>query len=308
MSINRRKFIGLSTATSSALLLSSLDALSKENKPRFSSNAPGFELLILATNWGFGGTADEFCAKAKKEGYNGIEVWMPGDDKGRNEIAAAAQKHGLALGLLYGGGDKDVQKHLSQFKEGLNAAVKLKPIYINCHSGRDFFTYEQNKLFIDFTTELSKQTGIPIYHETHRGRSLYAAQVTKNFIEKLPDLKLTLDISHWCAVHESLLWDQEETVELALSRTHHIHARVGHPEGPQVSDPRAPEWNDAVKKHLEWWDKIVERKKKNGERLTILTEFGPPDYLWSLPYTRQPVADQWGINVHMLNLLRKRYS
>jgi sugar phosphate isomerase/epimerase len=308
MSINRRKFIGLSTATSSALLLSSLDALSQENKPRFSSNAPGFELLILATNWGFGGTADEFCAKAKKEGYHGIEVWMPGDDKGRSEIAAAAPKHGLALGLLYGGGDKDAQKHLSQFKEGLNAAVKMKPIYINCHSGRDFFTYEQNKLFIDFTTELSKQTGIPIYHETHRGRSLYAAQVTKNFIEKLPDLKLTLDISHWCAVHESLLWDQEETVELALSRTHHIHARVGHPEGPQVSDPRAPEWNDAVKKHLEWWDKIVERKKKNGERLTILTEFGPPDYLWSLPYTRQPVSDQWGINVHMLNLLRKRYS
>lgn len=63
---------------------------------------------------------------------------MPGDDKGRSEIAAAAQKHGLTLGLLYGGGDKDVQKHLSQFKEGLNAAVKMKPIYINCHSGRDF--------------------------------------------------------------------------------------------------------------------------------------------------------------------------
>lgn len=307
MSINRRKFIGLSTATSSALLLSSLESFSESSKPKFNT-APGFELLIMATNWGFAGDAEAFCAKAKKEGYNGIEVWMPGDDKGRNEIAAAAQKHGLAVGLLYGGGDKDPQKHFNQFKEGMTAAVKMKPVYINCHSGKDYFTFEQNKPFMDLTSELSKQTGIPIYHETHRGRSLFAGHITKNFLDKIPDLKLTLDISHWCAVHESLLWDMEEIVELTLARTHHIHARVGHPEGPQVSDPRAPEWEDAVKKHLGWWDNIVERKKKNGERLTILTEFGPPDYLWTLPYTRQPVSDQWAINVHMMNVLRKRYQ
>ena len=56
--------------------------------------------------------------------------------------------------------------------------------------------------------------------------------------------------------------DQEETVNLTLDRTDHIHARIGHPEGPQVNDPRAPEWDDAVKAHVAWWDKIVERKKK----------------------------------------------
>lgn len=308
MALNRRKFLGLTTASGSALLLSSLDAFSAETKPVFSKEQAGFELLIMATNWGFGGNADEFCAKAKKEGYNGIEVWMPGDDKGRDEIANAAQKHGLLLGFLYGGGDKDPQKHLDQFKAGVTAGIKYKPVYFNCHSGKDYFTYEQNKPFMDFTASLSRQSGIPIYHETHRGRSLFASHITRNFIEKNADLKLTLDISHWCAVHESLLWDQDETVDLALSRTHHIHARVGHPEGPQVSDPRAPEWEDAVKKHLGWWDKVVERKKKNGERLTILTEFGPPDYMWTLPYTRQPLSDQWDINVHMMNTLRKRYS
>jgi sugar phosphate isomerase/epimerase len=304
MSLDRRKFIGLNTA----LLFSSIEAFSNESKPIQIEPATGFELMFMATNWGFEGTADEFCAKAKKEGYNGIEVWVPGDEKGRKEIVAATQKHGLALGLLGGGGSKDPQKHLAEFKEGINAGAALKPVYINCHSGKDFFTYEQNKLFIDFTNELSNKTGIPIYHETHRGRALFASHITRNFIEKNPSLKLTLDISHWCAVHESLLWDQTETVDLALSRTHHIHARVGHAEGPQVSDPRAPEWQDAVKAHLDWWDKVVERKKKNGEQMTILTEFGPPDYMWTLPYTRQPLSDQWAINVHMMNILRKRYS
>jgi hypothetical protein len=42
--------------------------------------------------------------------------------------------------------------------------------------------------------------------------------------------------------------------------------------------------------------------------MTILTEFGPPDYLPTLPYTRQPVASQWDINVHMMQLLKKRYQ
>lgn len=307
MPINRRKFLELSTA-SSALLFSSLEIFSNQNKPNIVKPGAGYELMFMATNWGFDGSIENFCAKAKKDGYNGIEVWVPGDEKGRQELVNATQKHGLALGLLGGGGNKDPQKHLAEFKEGMNAGAKLKPVYINCHSGRDHFTYEQNKLFIDFTTDLSRQTEIPIYHETHRGRALFAAHTTRNFIEKNPALRLTLDISHWCAVHESLLWDQEETVQLAIERTQHIHARVGHPEGPQVSDPRAPEWAEAVKQHLAWWDKVVERKKKNGERTTILCEFGPPDYMWTLPYTRQPLSDQWAINVHMMNVLRKRYS
>jgi len=97
-------------------------------------------------------------------------------------------------------------------------------------------------------------------------------------------------------------------VALALGRADHIHARVGHPEGPQVNDPRAPEWDDAVKAHLGWWDAVAGRKKSEGKMLTILTEFGPPHYLPALPYTQQPVASQWEINVHMLEILRKRYA
>ena len=158
------------------------------------------------------------------------------------------------------------------------------------------------------TLALHEQSHVPIYHETHRSRILFAAPVARTFMEKIPDLRLTLDISHWCNVHESLLEDQVDTVAMALNRTDHIHARVGHQEGPQVNDPRAPEWNAAVQAHYAWWDRVVEQKKKEGKRLTILTEFGPSNYLPTLPYTRQPVADQWEINNYMLNTLRKRYA
>src|SRR5690606_5990217 len=129
-----------------------------------------------------------------------------------------------------------------------------KPLYINCHSGRDFYSIDQNLPFIRHTGNLSTANGVPVYHETHRGRMLFAAHVTRQYLEREPSLHLTLDISHWCNVHESMLENQDEAVRLALSRTGHIHARIGHPEGPQVNDPRAPEWETIVKKHLEWWD------------------------------------------------------
>ena len=104
------------------------------------------------------------------------------------------------------------------------------------------------------------------------------------------------------------LADQAEAVDLAISRSDHIHARVGQPQAPQVSDPRAPEWQQALNAHLAWWDRIVALKKAAGAPLTMLSEFGPVPYTPALPYTREPVSDAWQINVWMMELFRKRYA
>jgi sugar phosphate isomerase/epimerase len=306
--MQRRKFVQTSVSAGTGLLLSSLQSLAAD-PPSIVQNK-NFELTILATNWGFQGTLDDYCGKAKKEGYNGIEIWWPMEKKGQDELFTSLKKHNLAVGFLVGSWESDYQKHLDSFRRMIDAAANntaQKPLYINCHSGRDYFSYEENKAFIDYTTTLSKQSGLLICHETHRSRMLFAAPVAKQYLQKNPELKVTFDVSHWCNVSESLLQDQPETVSLAIDRAEHIHARIGHSQGPQVNDPRAPEWEAAAKAHLAWWDRIASRKKEKGERLTILTEFGPPDYMPTLPYTRQPLADQWAINVHMMHLLRKRY-
>ncbi|HZI53632.1 MAG TPA: TIM barrel protein [Chitinophagaceae bacterium] len=269
------------------------------------------QLKILATNWGFDGTLKEYITRVKQEGYDGIETWWPMDEKELNELAELLDKNNLRAGFLCGAQDINYTEHLNFFKKMVDAAATntlIKPLYINCHSGRDYFSYEQNKTFIDHTIALSKKTGIKILHETHRSRIMYSAPAGRNYFDKIADLRITFDVSHWCNVSESLLANQPETIRIAIERTDHIHARIGHPEGPQVNDPRAPEWKDALDAHLAWWDKIVELKKASGELITILTEFGPADYMPTEPYTKKPLADQWGINVFMKDLLRKRYS
>lgn len=306
MSTSRRKFI---QATTTGLLLSSLKPLASPQ--HVSSLQSAFQLKIIATNWGFKGTVDEYCAAVKHEGYDGIEIWWPTEKSAHDELFAALNKYQLEVGFLTAGSQSNYKEHWTAFKTMVDAAAHNKtqrPLYINCHSGRDYFSYEENKTLIDHTVALAKETGIKICHETHRSRMLYSAPVARKFIETIPALRITLDISHWCNVHETLLQDQQDTVNLTLERVDHIHTRIGHPEGPQVNDPRAPEWEPAVKAHFAWWDKVVEMKKKKGDVLTVLTEFGPPDYMPTEPYTRKPLSDQWAVNVYMMHLLRKRYG
>lgn len=270
-----------------------------------------FQLKIFATNWGFEGSLDAYLSKAKKDGYDGVEIWWPVEKNNQDELFYLLKKYNLEVGFLIAGQESNYKKNFATFTSMIDAAANnkiQKPLYINCHSGRDFFSMEENESFISHTAELSNQTGIKICHETHRSRMLFAAPVAKSYIQKHPELRITFDVSHWCNVSESFLSDQQETIDLTLPRVDHVHARIGHPEGPQVNDPRAPEWKDAVAAHFAWWDKIVELKKQQGNTLTILTEFGPPDYMPTEPYTRKPLSDQWAVNVYMMNILRKRYT
>jgi hypothetical protein len=41
--------------------------------------------------------------------------------------------------------------------------------------------------------------------------------------------------------------------------------------------------------------------------LAFTAEFGPPPYLPKIPFTNEPVADQFAINNYMKDLLRERY-
>ena len=117
-----------------------------------------------------------------------------------------------------------------------------------------------------------------------------------------------MDISHWMVVHESLLQNQDSHLEEIINRSHHIHARIGHAEGPQVNDPEAPEWKEAVERHMNIWEKVIRKQWQTKDIFTITTEFGPADYMPTLPYSQLPVADQWKANIYMMKLLKERFN
>ncbi|GAB3015071.1 hypothetical protein GCM10027051_18460 [Niabella terrae] len=304
---SRKTFLSEAALAATALFISSMDVFAKPLPTRIKQ---GYSLKIMAPFWGFEGSITAFCKKAKDDGYDGVEIIWLTDKALQEELFAALKTYQLEVGFLCRGDEPQPEPHFNTFKKVLHAAIHNDhqlPLYINVHSGRDYFSLSDNQKFIDHTLRVEQESNVPVYHETHRSRMLYSAPASAPILKANRDLRLTLDISHWCNVSESLLEDQQDTVALALNQTAHIHSRVGHAEGPQVSDPRAPEWKTAVAAHFAWWDTVVEMKKQQGQVLTMLTEFGPAGYMPTLPYTNQPVADQWEINTHMMQVWKKRY-
>jgi hypothetical protein len=235
---------------------------------------------------------------------------LPSDQNEKANILSLIEKHGLELiAQHWETSTGNFQEHKVEYRLRLENLATAKPIFINTQTGKDFFSFEQNAELIEIADEISNKHELKIIHETHRGKFSFAAHITERYLQKLPGLRIGLDISHWCNVAESYLQDQSEAVDLAISRTDHIHARVGFPEGPQIPDPRAPEWQEALQIHMKWWRKIIELNRVAGKKtFTITTEFGPYPYMPILPFTRQPVTSQWDVNVFMKDFLKKEFT
>jgi len=189
-----------------------------------------------------------------------------------------------------GGGT--VRQHLDSLREQIEECLEHHPLFFNAHSGSDTWSLAEAEDFYGALLELEQRIGLPIAHETHRLRYFSNPWTTRPILERFPNLKLTCDFSHWVCVAERLLEDCGPILQLAAAHCHHLHARVGFEEGPQVSDPRAPEWSRHVAVHETWWDAIWAAQRQRGMNVSTLTpEFGPAPYLHLLPYTQTPVAD-----------------
>lgn len=252
---------------------------------------------------------DVFFEKVKEVGYDGIEMSLPTHKHEREKIISLINEYELDfVAQHWETTDSDFEAHKKNFEAHLHKLMEGKPLLVNSQTGKDYYNFVQNSELFEIANKISTEYKTPIVHETHRGKWSFAAHITKQYLEKLPMLRIAADFSHWCATAESFLHDQKEALELAISRTDHIHTRVGFPQGPQVNDPFAPEWAEALETHTIWWDKIVMQKEKSGaELLTMTAEFGPVPYMPSVPFTLQPIANQWNINQKMMEMLKERY-
>jgi sugar phosphate isomerase/epimerase len=245
--------------------------------------------------------------RIKASGYDGAEIALNPDLMDVWQVKQLFEDNGLDFLVQhpYGRG-ANFDEAISNYRSKMETLLKLNPVMINCHSGKDFFTFEQNLEFLKSAEEYSKASGITIAHETHRGTFSFAAAVMDKYLEACPGLKLTADFSHWCVVSESLLENQQDTIDRVIPHCVLIHARVGYAQGPQVPNPAAPEYQKELLQHTKWWQQVLDwHKLTQKEELLITCEFGPPPYMHTLPFTDEPVAAQYEMNLFIKNYLSK---
>ena len=264
------------------------------------------KLLIYKSLWGMDeGTLQDKFKRIKEAGYDGVETGLP-DKKGEKEFKKGLAKYKLDfIPMIFTEGPD----HLVSYRRLVTAAARWEPRQITAHSGKDFLPYNQQLAYFREAVKIEKELGLTVAHETHRARFLYNAADTARLLKDVPELRINADFSHWCCVSGSLLQDQEPALRLASSRASHVHGRVGYEEGPQVPDPRAPEYARHLQQHEAWWSWIIAEHRKTGKKaLTFTPEFGPPNYMHTLPYTQQPVADLWDICLWMAWRFRQKFK
>ncbi len=251
------------------------------------------------TLWGMDGTLDEKLAKIKAAGYDGWEDWV----STHSVVKAAGEKAGLGYLAMVHAESPD------QFKHDLGEAHDSGAVKATVHMGAAYWTEDQIATFLETALKIVEDVPFQVNFETHRGRAFFEPMHTARLLKRFDTLHVVADLSHWAVVTESLLGNFKDQMEIVYQRTRHIHARVGHEEGPQVPDPRVPQWKTQLDTHLGWWDAIRAEHVKRGEKeITVDPEFGPPNYMWTTPTDGKPTADLWDVSLWMRDTLKARWK
>lgn len=267
----------------------------------------------LCTHWGSENMpAGTFLESVCMEGYNGVEVNLPGDKAFTDEFMEALDKiRQTTPGFIFAGqcvpnsGNETVEVHIGHVLKRLEYLAGFSPDFINSHTGKDFYSFDDNCRVIEAVEDFAANAGISVLHETHRGRFSFHGPSLLPYIERFPQIRIVADYSHWCNVSESLLEGQEHILQKVMPNVAHIHARIGHAQGPQVNDPFAPEWAGHLDVFTEWWKDILDHKAGQGMKgFTITPEFGPAPYMPAMPFTCEPLCGQWEANVKLKDHLK----
>jgi hypothetical protein len=271
-------------------------------------------LKLVRHMWGVDltGGFDRYLPRWREVGYEAVEVSLrivPDRsafqrflrDSGWQWIAQVFSREFVPGGT--------VRQHLDSLKEQLEECLDSQPLFFNAHSGSDAWSLTEAEDFYGAGLDLERRVGLAIAHETHRMRCFGNPWTTRAILGRFPSLKLTCDFSHWVCVTERLLEDCGEIIQTAAQHCHHLHARVGYEEGPQVPDPRAPEWARHLAAHEKWWELIRVSQQQRGMAVaTVTPEFGPAPYLHTLPFTQAPVADLADICDWMARRLKNQHA
>ena len=264
------------------------------------------ELFRSLWGWPTGAGADwaRCGAQCRENRFVGVEARLPADRAARLALKSALEAEGLGyIAVVFTGGDVipdqawTPAQHLDRLAEAIEGSRVAGARFINVLPGNDRWALGAQVDFFGRAQDLAETAGITCSFEIHRATSLYSPWVALEVIAQVPALRFTADLSHWVVVCERLLDHPADDLAPFLSRVHHVQARVGYDQGPQVPHPAAPEYAAALAWHQAQWERVWATHRAAGRAVTTVTpEFGPDGYTHQLPFTRAPVADTWELN------------
>lgn len=266
-------------------------------------------LELLMSWWGMNGLGaqndgDEWSMEEKvrniaEAGYDGINGMLP-EGKEAEQWHRLLDKYNLSYSV---NAYPKTAEELDVFLRKTKSFGRVN--FVNVQVMRPFLVGEQAVQLLADMAELSRSSSIPVYIETHRGTITQDLLRTVEYVERLPELELTIDFSHYIVAGEmrTVSDEAEELLQKLLSRTKSIHARVSNGEQIQIDIPMLAsvgEYDEPMLKHFQrWWlggMRSWSQTAKEDAVLPFVCELGPPPYaitVRDIDGVECEVSDRW---------------
>jgi sugar phosphate isomerase/epimerase len=219
---------------------------------------------------------EENIEKIASAGFDGISThWY--DRKVVSRVAGLLKQHGLqAEGQCF-------PKTVDDLKPVLEIAAEYNVHHICLQPDVRLRRLEDCIPLLEGWQRLAEEAGIDVWIETHRDRMTTDLFFTLDLLDRLPDLRLLGDISHFLVGRE-FAWpvsdENHALIHRILDSSWAFHGRVASREQVQIeiSFPHHRPWVDLF---LGWWEygfKSWKKRANEDATLAFTCELGPKPY------------------------------
>ena len=219
---------------------------------------------------------EENIEKIASAGFDGISThWY--DRKVVSRVAGLLKQHGLqAEGQCF-------PKTVDDLKPVLEIAAEYNVHHICLQPDVRLRRLEDCIPLVEGWQRLAEEAGIDVWIETHRDRMTTDLFFTLDLLDRLPDLRLLGDVSHFLVGRE-FAWpvsdENHALIHRILDSSWAFHGRVASREQVQIeiSFPHHRPWVDLF---LGWWEygfKSWKKRANEDATLAFTCELGPKPY------------------------------
>ena len=234
---------------------------------------------------------DQVCEMVAEAGFNGMAIDLGASDVA---VAHAVRPHMEANGLtpLIVAFPKTIES----LEDTLHMAVDFGAPFVDVIGQVMPIAIDDMVPVIETWMGMSERVGMPIQFETHRNCITNDLFVTLQLLDRIPEMRICADLSHYVVDRE--FWFPLSEADMALisrilQRSDSFQGRVASRQQIQLQldFPQHQKWVDLFKG---WWrEGMADWRARNASGDCIFVcELGPPEYAMTGPDGRE-MSNRW---------------